>query len=386
MRYSSRMWSAVVFSVAGLFTASIAQASGLSTLTDLSMTPGSPSNPTALYPTGINNQGQIVGNAIGSGVDSAWVISGGQFTQLTPTDSNAPLFNTLATINDSGSILLGVATLHTPLLIQNGVGSTPTGFDGANGDVVNALNNHGVIVGNQYVGSGVNMVTQPFILDGSTRMSLDLPAGSNLYARAINDQGAVLLNTGYTNTGESTYVYLAGQLTNIGSLGSGVTMPIALNNAGQVLATSMAPGGSMHAVLWSNGHMTDLGDMSAFGATAMNSAGTIVGTSGDSRAMMYQNGVQTDLNTLISHDLGYTLVSATGINDLGQIVGQARNSHGDLVGYLLTPDGVTSPANTVITYNPAPPGPQPVPEPATIVMFGLVVAGVAIKNRKSFRV
>ena len=58
----------------------------------------------------------------------------------------------------------------------------------------------------------------------------------------------------------------------------------------------------------------------------------------DTRAALWRDGVAIDLNSRITAS-GWLLVSATGINDVGQIVGTALRG-GVRRAYLLTPDFV----------------------------------------------
>ncbi|GAO40868.1 hypothetical protein SCH01S_52_00510 [Sphingomonas changbaiensis NBRC 104936] len=108
--------------------------------------------------------------------------------------------------------------------------------------------------------------------------------------------------------------------------------------------------------------------------TGINNRNQIVGFSADEnvcdifgdqtcrRASLWDlNGNATDLNTLIDPKLGYTLLFANGINDLGQIYGEAMDATGRRFLFLA----------------------RPVPEPATWAMmilgFGLV--GGAARRR-----
>jgi probable HAF family extracellular repeat protein len=148
-----------------------------------------------------------------------------------------------------------------------------------------------------------------------------------------------------------------------------------------------------HAFVWQNGVMTDLGVLPGeqdSGATAINSHGHIVGTSGRTdpdtyeissrsflytgttlidlgvpsfqssatdindhgqivgtmraaggftfdHAYVYENGVATDLNNLIPAGSSMTLAFAYGINNAGQIVGVGRDAAGNNRAFLLTP-------------------------------------------------
>jgi probable HAF family extracellular repeat protein len=75
-------------------------------------------------------------------------------------------------------------------------------------------------------------------------------------------------------------------------------------------------------------------------AFGINAAGQIVGEAGNEallHAFVYSNGISTDLNSLISPGSGLTLNSAVSINDLGEIVGYATDSSGNIHDYLLVP-------------------------------------------------
>jgi len=99
--------------------------------------------------------------------------------------------------------------------------------------------------------------------------------------------------------------------------------------------------------------MVDLGTLGgdSSSAAAINGAGLIVGdseiTPGNltSHAFsMTSGGTMTDLNTLIPGNSGWTLLGATGVNDLGQIVGYG-SINGEIHGYVLT--AIPEPSTTV---------------------------------------
>lgn len=71
-------------------------------------------------------------------------------------------------------------------------------------------------------------------------------------------------------------------------------------------------------------------------ATAINNTGKIVGTS-DNRAFIWENGAMHDLNTMIASKSSWRLVSATGINESGQIVGVGSLGGDPFRAFLLTP-------------------------------------------------
>jgi len=136
-------------------------------------------------------------------------------------------------------------------------------------------------------------------------------------------------------------------VTDLGSLGYGVTDGVALSATGQVTGRSFNgatitlktccggcyPGGPhnpckehiYHAFVWSNGTMTDLGTLGGnFSAgNAINLSGQVVGSAqtntGVSHVVMWNGGKITDLTTTALS--GLSSASVAGINDSGQIVG-----------------------------------------------------------------
>jgi len=165
-------------------------------------------------------------------------------------------------------------------------------------------------------------------------LAVALPAASAAPAAAAGAAPAAAATTTYT-------------ITNLGSLGYGVTDGVAINASGQVTGRSFngatitlktCCGGCYkggphnpckehiyHAFVWSNGTMTDLGTLGGnFSAgNAINLSGEVVGSAqintGVSHAVLWNGGKITDLTaTTLS---GLSSVSVAGINDSGQIVG-----------------------------------------------------------------
>lgn len=117
----------------------------------------------------------------------------------------------------------------------------------------------------------------------------------------------------------------------------------AVNNKGQVVGDSVTAGGASHAFLWDMGTMRNLGTLPgdvASEARAINVTGDVVGRSGvadfsTSRAVLWQSGAAVDLNSLVTA-AGWFLTSATGINDVRQIVGVGLRD-GQVRAFLLNP-------------------------------------------------
>jgi probable HAF family extracellular repeat protein len=145
-----------------------------------------------------------------------------------------------------------------------------------------------------------------------------------------------------------------GTVTNLGNLGGYAwNTPMALNNHGQIVGFSDLPGDqhganpNFHAFLWTqNRGIQDLGTLPGDAiseALGINDQGQVVGVSygagfTNPRAFLWQDGVMTDLNTLIPSGSSLYLQAAQEINDLGEIVGQASDqTTGNAPAFLLIP-------------------------------------------------
>jgi probable HAF family extracellular repeat protein len=85
------------------------------------------------------------------------------------------------------------------------------------------------------------------------------------------------------------------------------------------------------------GTILNLGTLGDNPSTAfdVNNNGRVVGQAGG--AFLWEDGVMLDLNDLIDPASGWTLSYASGINDLGLIVGQGDNPAGESHAFLLVP-------------------------------------------------
>jgi probable HAF family extracellular repeat protein len=116
-------------------------------------------------------------------------------------------------------------------------------------------------------------------------------------------------------------------------------------------------------------------------AIGINSHDQIVGlfqSYTNPHAFLFTGNQLMDLNSLIPTSSGWTLLSATGINDQGQIAGYGTGPGGALERFLLTPD----PAGSQSPTNPG--SPADIPEPSTLACFGLGTAALLLwRCRKS---
>ena len=223
----------------------------------------------------INNRGQIVGTAIGGSEGGrAFLNNGGSRFTLVAGDQDA------TAINDLGQILLMQAT-GTPL--------DPSSC---------------------------------FLSDGMKTVDLGTPAGTRCFAGSLNNRGQVA-GTIQTVVGATSYAFLwrAGRLTNLGSLGGGYSIGYAVNDRGQVVGGSTIATGAEHAFLWEAGRMIDLGAPGASWsiAYAINDRGQVAVQSG-AHVYLWQAGTMTDLGTMGGEDALPQITYPFDINERGQIL------------------------------------------------------------------
>lgn len=146
-----------------------------------------------------------------------------------------------------------------------------------------------------------------------------------------------------------------GVATDLGNLGgsghgSGITAE-SINNHGQVVGSSDLRGDkAFHAFLWTKTTgMQDLGTVPGdvgSAAIAINDSGDVVGASVDQefnpRAVIWQKGVISDLNSLAPTGSPLYLFTACSINSSGEIIGIAVAGDGSFHAYLATPANGTA--------------------------------------------
>ncbi len=168
-------------------------------------------------------------------------------------------------------------------------------------------------------------------------------------AWGINYWGQTTGYTGSCTTAFHALLWQNGMAIDLGNLGGVMNNEgDDINNKGQVVGSSDLLGDTtMHGFLWKKSTgMIDLGtlpgDVGSDG-DGINNLGQLVGGSwdadGNDRAYLWQNGVMTDLNTLIPPDSPLYLIEATGtINDQGEIAGIGLvTGTGETHAFLLTP-------------------------------------------------
>ena len=270
-----------------------------------------------------------------------------------------------AELDPNGEDLCGFGThlICVPFLWRNGHMSALPTFGGNNGQA-SAINNPGDAVG--YAENGPVDSTCPV---GTTNNRITLPAlwvrgkaealpliGSDPdgVAFGINDRSQAVGYSGTCTTATHAVMWKDGTAFLLQDLGgTGSNFGYAINYRGQIAGqVGSADGTTFSAAVWLNGAdgaVTNIGvlpgDFAAF-ATGINGRGQVVGNNFDSNfnwshGFIWQDGVLTDLNSLIPADSNLFIISASNINEAGQISGMGtvlKGPHaGNIHAYLLTP-------------------------------------------------
>lgn len=173
------------------------------------------------------------------------------------------------------------------------------------------------------------------------------PGDVNGGSLAINDKGQAIGWSGACTTPLHALLWQDDSVMDLGSLGGEAPhLPFGINNRGQVVGFSSLPGDTtVHAFLWHDGVMTDLGTLPgdvASLADDINGEGQVVGTSfdaeGNPRAFLWHKGRMTDLNSLIRGGSSLVLLEASSINSRGDIAGYGfLPSTGEIHAFLARP-------------------------------------------------
>src|SRR6266705_1471773 len=162
-------------------------------------------------------------------------------------------------------------------------------------------------------------------------------------ATAINDKGQAVGISGICDQAIGRYtaahavLWQNGTVTDIGDLGAEFwNTPTAINQHGDVAGFAGDPafpeGDILHAFIWTrSGGIQALPALPGHvytEADGINERSQVVGTScdadfADCRAVIWENGVVTDLNDLKSPDYSATLQNGKDVNDRGEITGRA---------------------------------------------------------------
>jgi probable HAF family extracellular repeat protein len=328
------------------------------------------------FAAAINKNGQVVGQ---SKIAGDIMVHPFLYTNGSMQDIGVSGISGYATsINSSGQIV-GLSGAHA-FLYSNG-SMQDIGTLGNGSSVANGVNDAGQIAG--YVNFG-SYQTAFLYANGSMQ---DIGGYS---ANGINNGGQI---AGQADQDGGAFIYSNGLTNYLGVLGGAgnYSMAIAINNSGQVVgASEIASNTSItHAFLFSNNSMQDIGSLGGtviqqFGINASGQVvgASFIGTNKIQHAFLHTGGQMYDLNNLLfATNSGWTISAASGINDAGQIVGQATNLSGQAHAVLLNPlaagsiQAISTPQQSVPTYGDCP-TPQPGADSLVVITHGWTSLGL----------
>jgi len=299
---------------------------------------------------GINSSAQVAGSSrsTSSGVEHGFVWTNGSLQDVGTLGFGS---SAAVGINDfgqaSGEVYNSAGPSHAFLWTSDaGLTDIHMSATFTSSEALGTVNAAGQIVGKLTRSDGL---THPFLwTSGSGMQDLGpMPGLTYGFASGINTGGQVV-GTSWNDTDGRAFVWTVDAgFTDLGQLpGFIYAWATAINASGQVVGQASNDSGPIDGFLWTTDTgMTDLGPLPGFlyiQPYAINAVGTVVGeASNDSptsgRAFIWQNGVMTDLNTLIPGGSGWVLRIATGINDGEQITGTGIVG-GQMHAFLLTPN------------------------------------------------
>ena len=312
---------------------------------------------------GMNSAGDVVGYAFeprGNRWEHAFVYSQGKQREI-----HLKCYNPKAVaINDSGDVV-----------VQCIGGSSESSFLIRNDKIVpqvvfrkqlqlRAINNSGEVIGNYYgeypppdCSCFRAVHWQDFIFSDLVALGGTYREFGDTNATAINPAGQVVGEAylGHLWSPRHAVIWAQGAIRDLGTLGGRESYATGISASGQIVGAAETVGHEHHAFLYSDGTMKDLGALGGDSeASAINASGQIVGksridrksqhlwsASAATRAFLYQKGVMTDLNTLVTGPLAgsVTLQEAPAINDAGLIAATGLDRRtGARRAYILVPE------------------------------------------------
>jgi probable HAF family extracellular repeat protein len=217
---------------------------------------------------------------------------------------------------------------------------------GGSDATMTTMNARGQIAGDSYTSDTPDPVTgvpttHPFLWTAGHMRDLGTLGGARTFTNWLNDRGQVVGVSDLADQTGHPYLWDGDRLRDLGTLGGNFGAATYINDAGDVVGFATPPSNdTVHAFIWRHGVMTDLTGSGSPPCTipeAINNQRQIVGHNCDeSVALLWLDGRQFDLNSLVASS-DVRLTTAVYISDRGQIAAVGVLPDGNQHTFLLTP-------------------------------------------------
>lgn len=281
----------------------------------------------------INASGQTVGESwkYGALATDGFVTDGTSMTELVDPWSDYPQTNpsAISSANEIvGSAIYGKGGQTSHAFLYNGTSFQDLGTLTSKGSSgASDINNHDIAVGRATARDGT---FHAVLWNGRIQDLGTLPGHTYSEANAVNNLGQAVgdsWNVGTTAQDYRAFYYNGTSMQDIGTLGGAQARAFDINDYDETVGSAQTAGGVWDAFVYANGTMSDIGPGQA---NAINFYHQVVGQTDPDwsnnggfggHAFLYQDGYTVDLNSLIPASSGWDLLTATDINNVGQIVG-----------------------------------------------------------------
>src|SRR5262245_1144631 len=275
----------------------------------------------------INASGWVVGEALTASLQNhAFLYRDGAMIDLGVPGG----MSVARAVSASGQIAGSFYDKKYSAFVTTGGKASDLGDLGVPYSVTYALNGAGHAAGSSYT---EGRREHAFLWDGQRMVDLGDLRGGYSTARGINASDRVVGFAYVPGGAMHAFASSPSGLVDLGTLGGTHSAAVAINDLDQVVGFSCLEGNKkQHACLWTEGRVTDLGDLgvgyseaAAIDPTGSRIVGKALVAAGDGRigyhAFLWSGGSMRDLNDLIPAGSGWVLEEATGVNESGQITG-----------------------------------------------------------------